>query len=479
MNLFQKLKKINVVLAIIIFGALNILISPFALRQDFSYGKAYTLSSSTKKIIRDLDNGVTIKFYVSSDLPSRLLPIKSEVIDLLNEYKRANNGKITITTLDPKKDEKIATEARESGIPELQFSQVEQDKYALTTAQFGIALSYGDKKEVLPQVTDIESLEYNLTAAIYKMTRSDLAKVAVLGDGISTIKTLLQKQFVVEDIEVSSASATHEISSSYKALIVVDTNNKQYDSDEINAIQSYISKKGQVIFFVDGVWVPDDLQAVKADHNLYSLFENYGIKINNNLILSASAEQINLGNGAVGFSLPYPLWLRTNVFNPKISYFSNVNTLTFPWTSSISLLKKQGVEHDELIKTTERSWEQKESFSLDPQNLPQPTESDLTQYTIGVQARPKNAGKLIVIASSRFIQDRYLSPITGNVAFVINILNDMASGGALSGISQRAVKFYQVPDLPENQKDFFKYGNILILPALLAVYGAIRLMKRK
>lgn len=503
MNIFRNLKKINlgrslnvlnierkvvIFLAIIVFGIVNLLIAGFALRQDFSYGKAYTLSPATKKIVRDLNDIVTIKFFVSSDLPARLSPIKSEVNDLLNEYKRTNARHITLKIVDPKKDDKAAQDARESGIPELQFSQVEQDKYAITTAQFGIALFYSDKTEVLPQVTDIESLEYNLTAAIYKMTRTELPKIGILGsnqinpqsgDGLVTIKTLLQKQFIVENVDVSSASVTREIDSSYKAIIVTDSNSKQYDSDEIKAIESYIAKKGKALFFVDGVWVRDNLQTAVPTHNLGALLETYGIKINKDLLLSAMAERVNFGNGAVAFSLPYPLWIRTNVFNPKTAYFSNVGSLTFPWASSITLLKKQGMEQDELIKTTERSWNQTGPFSLDPQNVPQPSAGDIKQFIIGAQSRQNNGGKLIVIPSSRFIQDRYLSPNAGNVALVLNILNDMASEGALSGINQRAIKFYEVPNLPENQKDFFKYGNILLLPALLGVLGAIRLMKRK
>ncbi len=502
MEFFKNLKKINIVrtfnlvnterkmvilLAVLVFVIANILIASLPYRYDLSYGKAYTLSPSTKKIIKNLDDIVTIKFFVSSDLPSRLLPLKSEVTDVLNEYQRTNTGKIIVKTVDPKKDEKAGAEAKEAGIPELQFSQVEQDKYAISTALFGIQLLYSDKTEVIPQATDLESLEYNLTAAIYKMTRKELPKIGIIGaesnnpqgDGMSTIKTLLAKQFSIEALNISSSSATREIADSYKAVIVMDTNSKQYGPEEINALKSYISRKGKALFFVDGVWVADNLQTTNPSHNLSSLLESYGIKVRNDLILSTTAERINFGQGNVQISTPYPLWLRTNVFNTKISYFSNIGSLTFPWVSSIVLDKRQGMEQDELIKTTKRSWVQEATFSLDPQSIPQPKVEDLKEFVIGAQSRQKNGGNVIVIPSSRFIQDRFISPSSGNIPFVINVVNDVASAGALSGINQRTVKFYQVPDMPENQKDLFKYGNILLLPSLLAVFGAVYLMKRK
>lgn len=486
-NLVHMKKNVVIALAIGVFAVANLLISSVPLRYDLSYGKAYTLSSSTKNILRNLDNLVTIKFFVSSDLPSRLLPLKTEVTDILNEYNRANAGKISIKIIDPKKDEKVAAEAKEAGIPELQFSQVEQDKYAITTALFGISLQYKDKKEVIPQATNLESLEYNLTAAIYKMTRKELPKIGIMGadsanpqgDGLSVIKGIASKQFAVESIHVSSSSATRDISPSFKTLMVMDTNTKQYDQQEQNALKSYLAKNGKAIFFVDGISVSEQLQTAPSVHNLTSFLESYGIQLNKNLVLSTAAERINLGQGNVTISLPYPLWLRTNIFNTKTTYFSNIGALTFPWSSSISLHQKPGMEQDELIKTTPRSWIQEKNYSLDPQSIPPPKESDLKEFVIGAQARLKNGGTIIVIPSSRFIYDRYLSPTSNNVGFVLNLLNDLASDGVLSGISQRSVKFYQMPDMPENQKDLFKYGNILLLPALLSVFGAIHLMRRK
>ncbi len=501
MKFFQNIKKLSVVrtfnlvntersiiilLTIVIFVIINVLITSIPLRLDLSYGKAYTLSPSTKKIVQNLDDIVTIKFFASSDLPPRLNPLKSDVTDLLNEYRRTNAGKISLKTLDPKKDQKAAQEATDAGIPELQFSQVEQDKYALTTAQFGIALFYGDKKEIIPQVTDIGSLEYNVTSAIYKMTRKELPTVGIVGapvdpngESLSIIKELLGKQFTVENLDISTASATKEVPNKYKTLMVFDTDSKTYDSQEINALKKYISGKGKVLFFVDGVWVGNSLDTTSANHNLGRLLELYGIKINNNLLLSTTSEFVNFGNQGVQFSVPYPFWLKTNVFNPKISYFSNVGHLNFPRDSSISLIRKSGATEDELIKTTSRSWAQTNNFSLNPQTIPQPKLSDLKQYIVGAQSRLKNGGKVVVIPSSRFIQDRYLSPSTGNVAFVVNVLNDMASEGVLSGINQRAVQYYQVPDLSESQKDMFKYANILLLPVIFAVFGAIKLLRRK
>jgi len=81
---------------LIFFVIVNLIISSVSLRLDLSNGKAYTLAPATKKIIKNLDDIVSIKFYVSSDLPAKLSPLKTEVGNLLNEFKKENKKIIII-----------------------------------------------------------------------------------------------------------------------------------------------------------------------------------------------------------------------------------------------------------------------------------------------------------------------------------------------------------------------------------------------
>lgn len=487
-KLEQLEKKFIYLLVLIIFIIANFLVSFLSFRLDLSSGAVYTLSPATKRIIRHLDDIVNIKFFVSSDLPTRLLPLKTEVTDFLNEYKKVGGNKIIVKVIDPKKDQLSLEQVQNAGIPELQFSQLEADKYAVTASYFGISIEYGDKKEIIPQATDTENLEYNLTAAIYKLNQKKLPKIGFVGiesavdpqeDKLSSLKKIFSQQFEILPIDLSSQSAITEISQDYKSILVFDNGEKKYSQQEVDLIENYLKKKGTAVFFVDGVWVQDTLQIVPAEHNLFNLIKNWGIEINKNLLLSTTAELVNFGNQTVQFFTPYPFWLKTNNFNHQFSYFSNINQLTFPWVSSLTIGKKPGFEVIELIKTMKRSWEQKDNFVLDPQNIPQPESKDLKEFTVVVQSTQKDGGKIVVIPSSRFVQESYLTRTSNNLELVLNLLNDLASKGALSGIRQRSVAFYPLPDLPGYQKDSFKYLNILFLPSLMAIFGAIKLIKRK
>ncbi len=487
-NLSKLQNPVLYLLLFMVFVVVNLVVSNLPVRFDFSYGKTYTLSDSTKKILNNLDDIVTIKFFASSDIPTKLLPLKNQIVDLLNEYQRDNPRRVAIKVLDPKTDQNALNDVKDFGIPQIQFSQLEQDKYAVSASYFGIGMSYLNKKEIIPQVTDIGSLEYNLTASIYKMTNKQPVKVAVMGktqsfdpnnDDLLSFDQAMQKQFDLSYINVSTESATKTIDPSYKTVFVFDDNSHGFDEQEIAALKKYLNDKGKAIFFLDGVWVQNSLTTVPADHNLFSLLEQYGITLNKDLVLSANAELVNFGNSQMSFLSPYPFWVRTNDFNPQSIFFSNINQLTFPWVSSLTIVKKSNISAAELVRTSKQSWSQLGTFELNPQSIPQPSASELKQFIIAAQAQRKNGGTILVIPASRFVLERFLTRTSDNLEFVLNAVNDYASGGALAGISQHAVAYYPVPNISENMKNVFKYGNILLLPVLLALFGAYRLIRRK
>lgn len=500
-NFFLSFKKINIIqrlnlnrfekpviyiIAVIAFLIVNILVSSFTIRLDLSQGHAYTLSNASKKIIKNSKDTVTIKLFASSDLPTRLLPLKNDVVDLLNEYKRQSRN-VRVQVLDPKKDNDALNQAKNAGIPQLQFSQLEQDQYAVTASYFGILISDGSKTSIIPQVTAVESLEYNLTAAIYKLTQKKLSSIGLLGfdvdltqpqDPYSLLRTLLDQQFDSKTLTASD-SGSLTIDPSIKTILVSGANNRDVTPGEVSAIKSYLHNKGKALFFVDGIPVTDDLQALPPTTSLNTLFADYGIKLNNDLVLSTSSELVNFGTSQSSFLVPYPFWVKTNNVDTSSSYFSNVNQLTYPWPSSISLTKKAGVETKNLVKSMPQSWGQTKNFTLNPQTIAQPNQKDFHQFTLTAESKKNNEGEIFVIASSRFAQDQYISQQSNNLDVVLNVLNDYASAGALSGIRQRAVNFYPLPNLTESQKDTFKYLNILLFPVIFALYGGWRILKRK
>lgn len=485
--------------ALALFVVTNILLSPVSLRVDLSKGKAYTLSGSTKKIINNLDKTVTITFFVSNDLPTRLQTLRRDVVDLLQEYDRTS-GRVEIQILDPKSDADALQKAQEAGIQELQFSQLQQDSYALSTFYFGILVHNEDGQEALPQATDLGSLEYNITSAIYKLTQDALPRVAIIGQQpqilpqipspLSTFQSIAERQFALEyisppeqpPVEEGAPTPTPvplELTSDYKTALIFDKDGGTYSDEEVQTIKEYIANKGNAIFFVNGVQVdPRQLTATAGESKLVALLKEYGINVQSNLVLSESSELINMGNQSLGLNvfLPYPLWLTTNNYNAEASYFSNINQLSYLWSSSINL--GEGNNLRALVNSMPNSWTQSNNFTLNPQQIPEPTQNQLKESIVTAESTSDTRGDIMTIASSQFINDSYQSRSSNNLEFVLNVLNDYASDGALSGIRQRQIDVYPLPEIPENMKQVFKYGNMALLPGIFALFGAYRLMKR-
>ncbi len=452
-----------------------ILFTLFPVRLDFSKGSAYTLSPSTKKIIQKNSKNVEITLYVSSDLPTRILPLKTDVVELLQEYRRGGKN-IKVTIIDPKKDTKSAEKAKSLGIPELQFSQLEQNKYQTSSFYFGIVLSQGDKTELIPQVSDYQNLEYNLTSAIYRLTRSEVVKVGLVGEGsVNALKKGLSQQYEVSSVDLNAGNIDE-----YASLLLMDSGSQTYSSEQIQKIKKGFESGKKMLVFAGGTSIEENTLGVNpSKHNLNELIASYGAQIESNLLLSTSAEYVNFGNETSQFTTVYPFWIRSNLFDLKSGLFSNIQFLTFPWTSSLTLKSVPGVVESPLIVSSKTTWEQKNSFTLNPNSIPQPLQKNLAQFVIGAHLKHKSGGEMIIIPSSRFPFDQFLTRGGGNIDFILNSVDSLTSSGALSGIRSRIVSFYPLPELTDSQKDMYKYGGILLFPLLWGAYGVMRLMKRK
>lgn len=463
----------SIILGLCVLG--NLLLRPISLRLDLSNGRAYSISSASKKIVKTLPKPVVITFFSSKNIPSALLPVRQEIDDFLKEYSTQTGGKkITYTLVNPDTNTDAKQELQSYNIPRLQFSQQDQDKFAMQNAYFGIGIAYDGKHASLPQVTDIRDLEYNLTSVLYKLSTPSLPVVGVMGapGGLTQLQSLVlvsQSQFGIE--EASS------VSSKFKTLIVFGADSKQYSSEEITAIEQYLKNGGSVLFFVDGVSVNESLVPQDATHGLFASLRSMGVELKKNLVLSKAAELVSFGvsdpsQASLPTVLPYSYWIKTNEF-AKESLLSNVSVLVFPWSSSVEVSKKEGV----LVKSEPQSWVETKDYNLSPQ-------TQLALKNVKEQAYPLvvsgtfGKGKFIVIPSSRFVQDGFLSRTNDNMELVMNALSEYTSGGALAGIRSRSVEYYPLPQFTETVKNTIKYLQIFAGPVMFALLGLFILIKR-
>lgn len=469
---------------VLFFVIVLVLLFQFPLRLDFSKNKAYSLSHSTKKIVSKIHTPLTITLYISSDIPSRIEPLRRDVVDFLNEYVQVSANKIRLVQKDPAKDNKAKKEAILAGLPQLQFSEIEADQYKVSSSFFGLSIDNGREMVVIPQVINTTTLENDITASIFRMERTTPQKIALINfsslldprqDTFSSLKRSLEKQFVTVETPLATSSPTLDVQNHKAAIIVVDGQNP-ITTGQQTILSQYLTNGGSLIMFVDGVIVADDLEVTPVNHHIAGFLEKYGVLINNDLVLSESAQNANFASGLGAFVVKYPFWVMTNNFEKESVDFSNVNQLVFPWASSLKINNSKGAKI--LLRSSPNSWRQENNFSLIPNTIVKPQKKDFTSHVLMSETQVGEKGNFLVISTSRFARDQYLSQDVGNIEFMINVLNRYVAGGALSGVRSRASITSPLKSVTQEQKNILRFFIVGAFPAILAIYGALRLYRR-
>ncbi len=299
---------IGIVTLFLIIVAINFIVSRINVRLDLTQEKIYTLSQSTKNILKKLDTPVTLKFYYtkSSNMPSFIKNYAERVIDLLNEYRRAGGKNIVIEKYDPVPD----SEAEDSAVMDGISGQV-LDSY--DKVYFGIAVQCIDQTVALPFLSPEreELLEYDLSRAISQVTRTKKSIVGVM----SALPVMGQKpspmmmqmgQFnqtppwlvireMKNDYEVREVPMQSEqIDPSIELLVIIYPAGISEKTQF--AIDQYVLKGGKVIAFLDSfsyfaaASAKNDrmamMQPPMTSSNMEKLLKGWNITFNQDMVVA-------------------------------------------------------------------------------------------------------------------------------------------------------------------------------------------------
>ncbi len=164
--------------------AVNFWLYPLSgLRLDLTAQREYSLSDTTKTLLRNLAEPLTIRAYVSEKTHPLLAPLAPQLADLLREYEIAGRGKVVAEVVDPTTEPDLEVEANQIyGIQPTPFQVAGRYEASVINAYFDVLVRYGDQNEVLNfrDLIEVEgrrdgtvdvrfrNLEYDLTRAIKK-----------------------------------------------------------------------------------------------------------------------------------------------------------------------------------------------------------------------------------------------------------------------------------------------------------------------
>ena len=501
----------NTALILIVLG-IFVFINLFALyffgRLDLTQGKRYTISPATKEIISNLDDVLTIKLYASKKLPSDFQNIAQYTNDILSEY-AAYSNKITVKKIDPADNEELTAQAAREGVPPIEMRIMEKDEFKVQKGYFGLALVYGEKKDAIPVLNQVDNLEYELTSKIIKITATQLKTVGFLtghGEHIATKTEAVTDQAAQNDY----SSVREDLEKIYNVKLVnlkdpatldgVDTliiagPKQNISDDELLLLDQYILKGGRALMLIDNTQVSLDMKAAPNHSGIEKLTEHYGIKLEDNLILDESNNVVAFTSGQMQFLVNYSFWpkLLAENFDQSNQIFAKLGSISLPWLGSLSASPKDGLTVKILATTSNLSMTVTEPYNLDPQQtpiiksqgkIPVIAESSGKFTTLFPDKKPaliesSGESKIIVVPESEFASDNYLPRFPINITFILNAVDYLTLDDALISIRAKTIIDRPIGNIGESTKTAIKVVNIIIIPLLVVAFGLGRYLIRK
>ncbi len=497
----QTLIRIGLVLGILV--VLNFISVRLFGRLDLTSQGVYTLSDASKKLVGSLDDRVTVKAYFTEDLPAPYNNNRRSVLDILNDYKAYSKGNLQYEFVNPQ-GEKGEQDAQQQGISPVQVQVVNEDKLEVKRGYLGLVLLYEDKKEVLPVVQNLSTLEYDISSALKRLTSKAKKKIGyTAGHGeteISAMRQAYQAEAQQYDLIPVDLSKGEPVPQDISALLVIAPQNRFQDSAQFQ-IDQYLMRGGKVAFLLNRVNANLQMRMGQAvDLGIDDMLKQYGVSVNPDLIRDAQCANISVMQQQGGYTfqsqVPFPYIPVASNFNKDNPIVKDLQGVILHFVSSIdtSGAASKGLRSEVLIRSSKHSGRQTGMFAIDPfqrytvvdlaeDGIPLATivEGSFKSYFAGrqpaavVSTSPDT--RVIVVGDGDFMKDEMLGN-RGNLTFFANIIDYLADDAGLITIRSKNVATPPLDQISDGTKRALKYTNLIGPPVLIIAYGLFRWRKR-
>lgn len=392
-------------LAIIVAAiiAANLLGSVLYMRIDLTTEKRYTLSDTSKEILKNIDDYVFFRVYLEGDFPADFKKLRKETKEMLDEF-RAYSRFIDYEFInpsesnDPNERKDTYKILYQSGLNPTTLSDATRDGGSQQTIIWPCALiSYREKEMPIDllegqngnnreQVIEAStrSLEFKLIDAVKTMVSRKKASVAFIEghgelnkDEVMDITRSLSKRYNVKRISIDEkitslnrrsykSDSSVLIVPNYDAIIIAKPTTSFSEKDKF-IIDQYIMYGGKVLWLVDPVFATMDslrnqssTMGIALDVNIEDQLFKYGVRLNHNLILDYNCASIAIVTGQVGGQpqMEYYRWYYFPLLNAATenNIVSNINPVKADFASSIDATTSDiGIRKTPLLKTSDYS----------------------------------------------------------------------------------------------------------------------------
>lgn len=414
--------------------ALNFIASKYSFRFDFSEGKIHTLSEQSQKIIKMINSEVSVYGFMKEEE-------RTSFNELMKRY-QASNPLIKYYFVNPN--------------AELSLTK----KYEIKT--FGTVVVESENKHLLIEEGLSESA---LTNTLLKLQLQKIKKVAFLVghqersihdnniSGISQLKaTLVGQGYNVTEINLTTSKTIPKDIE----LIVIAAPKVSFLEREIQILNSFISRNGNVIY----------LQDPQENLSTPSFISERGIRILNGTIIDPDAAPFSGG-------AEIPLVGRYGDHDVTKGLKKESLRTLYPIATALKEVRNlDGIKLTPLAFTSPRSWLE----SRVAQNVKYDENSDLKgPLVLGLISESKG-GKIVVFGDSDFASNQFLL-LGANKNLLVNAVQYVMDDQERISILPRGTLFHQIL-LSNSQLQLIRFFAGIFIPFALT-FGCIRVWLRR
>lgn len=377
-------------------------------RLDLTAEHRYSLSDSTKKMIKDVDETMLFRVYLEGEnLPADFKRLQNETKEMLNQF-RAYNKHIEYEFVDPndfpdtpegnKEKQTFWQNLYKSGIQPQQaveegsgnsITQLviwpaatliykgEETTTSLLQPLMDEAMGMSRASQVNNAIND---LEYQLSNAIHRLSKGQKPRIGfATGHGeidrgnIYNMQMALAEDCVIENVEIDSnvnclvttmltADSTYQRMNKFDVLVIAKPRTT-FSDKSLYIIDQFVMYGGRILWLIDPLDADmDSLQnapqfmATRYPLNLDEMLFTYGVRVNSDLIMDIRSRQIPMAVGNIGGRPQYRFFpwfyfpeIVAKGTNPIVK---NLNPLKTEFVSSIDLIDN-GIQKTILLSTSE------------------------------------------------------------------------------------------------------------------------------
>jgi len=384
---------------------INYIASKLHSRIDLTKEKRYSLTSTTKALLRNVKNDVTINVFLKGDLPVEFRKLSNSTREFLSTVRETNPSKIRYQFIDPQDEVQNgrtwADSLKAIGASPINLSvQVkagQENKMAFPYAmvQTGdqtelVNLFQSSKRNIsVAELNNAEALlEYQFAKTIDRII--DPSKISVayaVGNGepagpetfslrytidpASVPKEYINPQYfdpnaksnyIVRLLDLPKQKA---IPPAIDILLIVKPTITFTDEEKLK-IDQYLMRGGKVLCFIDELQAEQDSLSIKSqviayerNLNLQDIFFSYGVRINPDLVMDLQCDFLPFAVGGNTSSPQYEFlhWNYFPLFESKSTHDINKNLglVAGRFTNSIDTIEVPGVRKTFLLQSSNNS----------------------------------------------------------------------------------------------------------------------------